>query len=64
MGEEPEEYPWLKIDEPPLGVVSAEQEEAIRRYAELEGFPTLRGFHMRLKMMEWDYYDVLAVASP
>lgn len=55
---------WFRITEPPAGVVSSKQEAAIRAYAADEGFPTLRGFHMRLRMLGWDYYDVLRVASP
>lgn len=61
-----EEYDigWVRIHERPDGPVSAKQEEAIRAWAADEGFPTLRGFHMRLRMMAWDYYDVLKEASP
>ena len=59
MNEEPEPSGWFRITEPLDGVVTAKQEAAIRAYAAEQGFPTLRGFHMRLKMMVWDYYDVL-----
>lgn len=55
---------WLRIYERPDGVLSAAQERAIRDYAKDEGFPTLRGFASRLRMLNWDYYDVLQVASP
>lgn len=55
---------WYRITEPPSGVVSAKQEAAIRAYAREEGFETLRGFHTRLRMLGWDYYDVLRIASP
>jgi len=55
---------WYRITEPLEGVVSAKQEAAIRAYAREEGYETLRGYHMHLRMLDWDYYDVLRVASP
>ncbi|GAI56881.1 unnamed protein product [marine sediment metagenome] len=55
---------WFRITEPLDGVVTARQEAAIRAYAREEGFETLRGYHMRLRMLGWDYYDVLRVVSP
>ncbi|GAI28070.1 unnamed protein product [marine sediment metagenome] len=55
---------WFRITEPLDGVVTARQEAAIRVYAREEGFETLRGYHMRLRMLGWDYYDVLRVVSP
>ena len=59
MAEEERERAWFKLSEPPRGVMSAAQEEAIRDYAAGEGFETLRGYHMHLRAMGWDYYDVL-----
>lgn len=59
MAEEGERERWYRISEPLDGAVTAAQEFAIRDYANEQGFPTLRGFHMRLRMMDWDYYDVL-----
>lgn len=59
-----DEREWLRIDEPPEGVTTTAQEEAIREYARGEGFETLRGYHMRLRSMGWDYYDILRITSP
>lgn len=64
MSEEPETYGWYRISEPIDGVTSASQEAAIRAYALEEGFEDLRGYHAHLRMLGWDYYDVLRVASP
>lgn len=64
MAEEEEEAAWLRIREPPVGVITEQQERAIREYAFEEGFETLRGFHMRLRARGWDYYDVLQIVSP
>jgi hypothetical protein len=64
MADEESRGPWLRIVEPPHGVISPRQEEAIREYARMQGFETLRGFASRLRMMEWDYYDVLQEVSP
>lgn len=55
---------WFRIHEPLDGVVSAKQEAAIRDYARDQGFETLRGYASHLKMLGWDYYDVLRVVSP
>lgn len=55
---------WLRIDEPPEGVTTTRQEYAIRAYAEAEGFETLRGYHMHLRSLGWDYYDILRIVSP
>lgn len=59
MADENREAGWFRITEPLDGVVTAKQEAAIRAYAAEEGFETLRGYHMRLRMLGWDYYDVL-----
>jgi len=64
MADEESRGPWLRIKESPHGYVSAKQEEAIREYARMQGFETLRGFARRLESMEWDYYDVLHEVSP
>lgn len=64
MAEELDRGAWMRIKEPPHGVISAKQEAAIREYARLQGFETLRGFASRMRMMEWDYYDVLHEVSP
>jgi len=53
------EAPWFKI-----GYATEKQEEAIREYARKEGFETLRGYWKHMESMEWDYYDVIKVASP
>lgn len=60
--EEPEA--WFRVYEPPHDVISEEQEEAIRGYAAALGYPTLRGFHMKLRQWGWTYYDVLKKVSP
>lgn len=62
MGEAEEPRRWLSIYEPLSGTISSKQEAAIRAYAADEGFPTLRGFASRLRMLGWDYYDVLRVS--
>lgn len=59
MGEETRERAWFKLSEPPTGDISQGQLEAIRDYAAGEGYETLRGYHMHLRSMGWDYYDVL-----
>ena len=64
MDEEERETGWFRITEPLDGIVSAKQEAAIRDYAREEGFETLRGYHSHLRMLGWDYYDVLRVVSP
>lgn len=50
---------WFRITEPPSGTVSRAQEEVIREFAREEGFEDLRGWASRMRMMGWDYYDVL-----
>lgn len=40
------------------------QEEAIRQFAAVKGYPTLRGFWRVMKMEDWDYYKVLNLVSP
>jgi len=57
--EERPERPWLHIRE-----ATTAQEDAIRWYADLEGFPTLRGYWAHLKTEDWDYYNVLRAVSP
>lgn len=64
MADEESRGPWLRIKESPHGYISARQEEAIREYARMQGFETLKGFASRLRSMEWDYYDVLQEVSP
>ena len=64
MVDDEREAGWFRITEPLDGVVSAKQEAAIRDYAREEGFETLRGYHSHLRMLGWDYYDVLRVVSP
>lgn len=63
-GEREEELKWLRIREPPEGVLTGRQEQAIRQYAREEGYADLRGYHMHLRSMGWDYYDVLRITSP
>ncbi|GAG68330.1 unnamed protein product [marine sediment metagenome] len=58
MASDDQSYGWFRIKEPLDGVTSKAQEEAIRAYALTQGFKDLRGFHMRLKMMGWDLYEV------
>ncbi len=55
---------WYRIAEPLDGVTTRAQEATIREYAREHGFPTLRGYASHLRMLGWDYYDVLKVASP
>lgn len=55
---------WFRIYEPIDGVLTSEQESAIRGYARAQGYETLRGFHMVLRGWDWDYYDVLREVSP
>lgn len=62
MAEEEEIEGWFKIREPPTGVLTAKMEETIRAFAREEGFPTLRGFHMRMRSLDWDFYDILQMA--
>ena len=64
MAEYEEAERWMRIAEPPRGVISAKQERAIRAYARDEGFETLRGWASRMRMLDWDYYDVLKIVSP
>lgn len=53
---------WYRIHEPPHGVPTAKQEAWIRGWVEALGWETLRGFHMRMKAWDWDYYDILAMS--
>lgn len=62
MSEGERERGWLKLEEPPTGHLSSKQEDMIRAYAFQEGFEDLRGFHMHLRELGWDYYDVLKEA--
>lgn len=59
-----EEEEWFSIQEPIEGKTTAGQEAAIRAYALEEGFETLRGYHMHLRALGWDYYDILRIVSP
>ncbi len=59
MAYEDETYGWFRLHEPPSGVTSAKQEAAIRAYALTQGYENLRGFHSYLKMIGFDYYEVL-----
>lgn len=43
---------------------SGKQELAIRSFAFEQGFTDLRGFHMWMKSMDIDYYDIIKIASP
>lgn len=60
--EEEQEEGWYDIDEPPFGIVTGAQEEAIREMALDFGFENLRGFHMFMRARDWDYYDILQMA--
>jgi hypothetical protein len=62
MSDHPESRGWLKLSEPPTGRISQKQEDMIRAYAFQEGYDTLRGYHMFLRSIGWDYYDVLKEA--
>lgn len=64
MADEKREDGWFRIEEPLEGTVSARQESAIREYAREEGYETLRGYHLHLRSLGWDYYDVLREVSP
>lgn len=61
---EEREREWYIIDEPPHGRLKGRQEEAIRSFASGIGFENLRGFHMFMRSIGWDYYDVLQEVSP
>jgi len=56
---EPPERPWFKI-----GYASEKQEAAIREYARIEGFETLRGYWAYMESEGWDYYDILKFVYP
>lgn len=60
-----ERRPWFRIGEPihEYGLTGG-QEDAIRLYAHNRGFETLRGFHMWMRSMGWDYYNILRIMSP
>ena len=51
------ERPWFKI-----GFASEKQEAAIRAYAALEKFETLRGYWAHMQKEGWDYYDVIRMS--
>jgi hypothetical protein len=53
------ERPWFHI-----GEAVGKQEQAIREYAQREGFENLRGYWKHVESMGWDYYDVLKEVSP
>ncbi|GAH75624.1 unnamed protein product, partial [marine sediment metagenome] len=62
MSADDEPRGWLRLAEPPTGRLSSKQEDMIRAYAFEEGYDTLRGFHMHLRSLGWDYYDILKEA--
>ena len=52
-------YEWLSLRAGPYGPATEAQERVFRQYAQSKGFKDLRGFHMRLRSMGWDYIDIL-----
>lgn len=51
------ERPWFKI-----GEASQMQEYAIRAFAALYGYETLRGWWSHMQKEGWDYYDVIRMS--
>jgi len=53
--------PWFRLDIEPK-YITGKREEAIRAYAELEGFKDLRGYWRHMESEGWDYYDIIRMS--